>query len=258
MARIRNIKPEFFLNEELAELPAETRLAFIGLWTLADWKGRLPERPKRMRLELFPYHPDFDIDNVLSQLSEKRFIKRYAVDGEKYIEISNFTKHQYVSGKEKEKPSMIPEPSQTDTGTIPEPYRNQTGTDPVSTQSCDTTLHNTTPNLKKDSCTEPVSGTVPASAPVDVFVKGKGPYTIDEAEVGMWFPVVGCNDPRGWPLTKAHAKQLRASFKAKFPNGDDMRLEFEKARSWAINNPTRRKTPAGMPSFLNAWIGKSR
>lgn len=132
MARIRNIKPEFFLNEDLAELSAETRLAFIGLWTLADWEGRLQERPKRMRLELFPYHPNTDMEQILSGLEQKRFIVRYSVDGENYIQITNFKKHQYISGKEKEKPSQIPAPD-----------RNHTGTKPASTQSSDTTLHST-------------------------------------------------------------------------------------------------------------------
>ena len=32
MARARNIKPSFFLNEDIVELPCEARLLFIGLW----------------------------------------------------------------------------------------------------------------------------------------------------------------------------------------------------------------------------------
>ncbi len=39
MARARNIKPGFFDNEILGELPALTRLLFIGLWCLADREG---------------------------------------------------------------------------------------------------------------------------------------------------------------------------------------------------------------------------
>ena len=40
MARSRNIKPGFFSNDELVELPFEARLLFIGLWTIP---GRNPE-----------------------------------------------------------------------------------------------------------------------------------------------------------------------------------------------------------------------
>ena len=49
MARARNIKPGFFKNEFLAEMPCEVRLLFIGLWTLADREGRLEDRPKRIK-----------------------------------------------------------------------------------------------------------------------------------------------------------------------------------------------------------------
>ena len=54
MARARNIKPGFFLNEELVELPFSTRLLFIGLWTLADRDGRMEDKPKRIKMSLFP------------------------------------------------------------------------------------------------------------------------------------------------------------------------------------------------------------
>jgi len=39
MARSRNIKPGFFKNDHLVELPFEYRLLFAGLWTLADREG---------------------------------------------------------------------------------------------------------------------------------------------------------------------------------------------------------------------------
>ena len=55
MARARNIKPGFFKNEFLADLPFETRLLFIGLWTLADREGRLEDRPRKIKMELFAY-----------------------------------------------------------------------------------------------------------------------------------------------------------------------------------------------------------
>ena len=50
MARSRNIKPGFFKNEDLLDLPYEYRLLFVGLWTLADREGYLEDRPKRIRM----------------------------------------------------------------------------------------------------------------------------------------------------------------------------------------------------------------
>jgi hypothetical protein len=107
MARIRSIKPEFFLDEELAEVSMETRLAFIGLWTLADKKGRLEDRPKRIKAELFPYE-EANVEKSIRDLDEAGFIQRYEVNGRPYLQIRNFEKHQRPHPKEGE--SEIPEP----------------------------------------------------------------------------------------------------------------------------------------------------
>lgn len=107
MARARNIKPGFFRNAELVELPAETRLLFIGLWTLADREGRLEDRPKQIKMELFPAD-SFDVGSMLTDLQSSKFINRYEVDGSKFIEVVNFIKHQ--DPHYKEKASEIPPP----------------------------------------------------------------------------------------------------------------------------------------------------
>lgn len=113
MARARNIKPGFFTNDELVELPFEVRLLFIGLWTIADREGRLADRPKKIKMEIFPAD-DVDCDNALEQLSQKGFLRRYEVEGSRYIQIVNWEKHQ--NPHIKEAPSAIP----AETGKAPE------------------------------------------------------------------------------------------------------------------------------------------
>ena len=105
MGRTRSIRPGFFLNEKLAEVNPLGRLLFAGLWTIADRRGRLEDRPRRIKAELLPYD-DCDIDDLLNQLSTSGFIHRYIVNGERYIEIVNFEKHQHIPGSEAE--SIIP------------------------------------------------------------------------------------------------------------------------------------------------------
>lgn len=101
MARARNIKPGLFKNELLVEQSLFVRLLFVGLWTLADREGRLEDRPKRIKLELFPYDSE-DTDAALEILSESGFIKRYEADGKRVIQIVNFLKHQTPHGTEKD------------------------------------------------------------------------------------------------------------------------------------------------------------
>ena len=107
MARSRNIKPGFFKNEVLAEMPFECRLLFIGIWTLADREGRLEDRPKRIKAELFAFD-SFDVDPMLSRLQADGFLVRYDVGGSRFIQIENFVKHQ--DPHYKEKASDIPAP----------------------------------------------------------------------------------------------------------------------------------------------------
>ncbi|WP_233872396.1 hypothetical protein [Paraburkholderia adhaesiva] len=88
------LKPTFFTNELLSGLPPLARLLFAGLWTVADREGRLEDRPARIRAEIFPYEPDTDVDALLDQLHDAGFIARYAINGERYVEVIKWTKHQ--------------------------------------------------------------------------------------------------------------------------------------------------------------------
>lgn len=107
MARVRVIKPGFFLNDALAECNPLARLLFAGLWCIADREGRLEDRPRRIKAELLPYD-DCNVDELLDQLHKHGFIIRYEVDGEQYIQIVNFLRHQNPHYKEPD--STIPPP----------------------------------------------------------------------------------------------------------------------------------------------------
>ena len=110
MARARNIKPGFFTNDELAELPSLIRLLFIGLWCIADREGRLEDKPKRIKVEVLPYD-NCDVDASLSELAAAGFLIRYTKDGGRFIQICNFCKHQ--NPHVKEAASTIPAPDLT-------------------------------------------------------------------------------------------------------------------------------------------------
>lgn len=107
MARARNIKPGFFKNEQLAELPFEYRLLFAGLWILADREGRLEDRPKRIRMEVFPAD-DVNVDAGLTALATAGLITRYEMYGVHFISINEFLRHQKPHPREA--PSTIPAP----------------------------------------------------------------------------------------------------------------------------------------------------
>ena len=122
MARSRNIKPGFFQNDKLAEIPPLGRLLFAGLWTIADRAGRLEDRPKRIKAAVLPYD-ECDVDALLNQLAERAFIQRYVVAGARLIQVLNFNKHQNPHCKEPA--STIPAPDEHQTSTVQEQDKNR-------------------------------------------------------------------------------------------------------------------------------------
>lgn len=131
MARTRSIKPGFFDNDVLGDLSPLTRLLFIGLWVIADREGRLEDRPRKIKKAIMGYD-DVDADGVdamLQSLEDNGFITRYEADGNRYIQVINFVKHQ--NPHIKEKASEIPPPA---CGTdLPHEYWEESGQDEQST-----------------------------------------------------------------------------------------------------------------------------
>lgn len=113
MARIRTIKPEFFKHEDLFDAEKETglplRLAFAGIWTVCDRKGRFEWRPRSMKTDVLPYD-DVDFSRVLDALATRGFVVRYRVAGKDYGYVPGFSRHQVINNRESD--SKLPAPPQ--------------------------------------------------------------------------------------------------------------------------------------------------
>lgn len=121
--RTRQLDPGFFLNEDLGECSAHARLMFSGLWCWADRRGRLEDRPKRLRAEILPYD-SVDGDALLRELAEHGLIERYEVEGLKVIQVVNFERFQNPHPNETE--SVLPDRSGVrQGGSEGEPKENQ-------------------------------------------------------------------------------------------------------------------------------------
>ena len=144
MSRIRTVKPELFRHEALFDAELDSglplRLAFVGLFTVADCEGRFPWKPRTLKLDVLP-HDTVDFSAVLTALERAGFIQSYEANGTRYGLIPGFAKHQHINIKEKEKgsdyppppeisPSEVPVPSQNHPSTIPEPSQNHPSTLP--------------------------------------------------------------------------------------------------------------------------------
>ncbi len=91
--------------------------------------------------------------------------------------------------------------------------------------------------LKPEDCSEPSAVSEPTSV----------------SEVGLLiFPCSG-GGTRSWFLSQSKF----AEYEEAFP-GIDVMAECRKALQWCRDNPTKAKTPNGMPGFLGRWLAKAQ
>lgn len=102
MARIRNIKPDFWTDEKLVELEPVERLLFIGLWNFSDDEGFLPYSPKRIKMQIFP-GDSLEISVALQSLISIGALTLYDYGDGQVLHVTNWAKHQKVSNPTKSK-----------------------------------------------------------------------------------------------------------------------------------------------------------
>ncbi len=110
MARIRTIKPEFWTDEKILQISRDARLFFIALWNFADDNGVVEYKPLQLKALIFPLDQDIgpeEIKALVAELEKVGLVITYEVEGEPYLWIKNFTKHQKVDRPRK---SSLPLP----------------------------------------------------------------------------------------------------------------------------------------------------
>ncbi len=114
MARSRLLKPDFFDDEKMADLPFAARLLFEALWCLADREGRLEDRPEKIAAFAFPYDKPIqkrarkEAPSHLDALVSVGCAVRYEVEGQRLILLPHFKDHQKIHDREAQ--SVLPPP----------------------------------------------------------------------------------------------------------------------------------------------------
>lgn len=98
MSRIRTIKPEFWVSEQIATCSRDARLLFIGLWTFCDDAGVHPASPFRLRSEVFPGDGCSldDINKWINELIHQGLIREYVVEDKPYWMVTGWKLHQRI------------------------------------------------------------------------------------------------------------------------------------------------------------------
>lgn len=252
--RARNIKPGFYKNEELAECSIWARFIFPGLWQMADRKGRLEDRPKKIKGELLPYDTQA-IEPLLQELHERKFILRYELNGARYIQILKFKKHQ--SPHFKEAPSTLPPPPQSlwqegdGTGSEPEASDlfNEQKPEALPPSEGGRTALNPDSGFRTSDSLNPEPGKEPTA--LSPSGSNGGNCAAEQDPVVERIPLVG---KQGEFEVR---KSLRDELDRLYP-GVDPDQTLREIRGWCIGNPTKCKTRRGVGGFITRWFGKEQ
>ena len=98
MARIRSIKPEFWVSEQIAECSTNARLTFVGMWNFCDDNGVHPAKPKTLKAELFPMDDitAAAVGDWVSELVRAGLVAEFESEGERYWHVTGWTRHQKI------------------------------------------------------------------------------------------------------------------------------------------------------------------
>lgn len=101
--RIRSIKPAFWTDKTIARLSIGARLAYIGMWNLADDAGWFEWDIEEMAAQLFCYEVPKRRERDLARWAQELFdAGRVQVSACGHARIPTFTEHQHLSGRRTE------------------------------------------------------------------------------------------------------------------------------------------------------------
>jgi hypothetical protein len=241
MARIRTIKPDFFRHLELYQAEIETglplRVAFAGLWTVADREGRFRWQPAVLKLDVLPFD-NLDFSRVLDACLTRGFVVKYEVKGLQYGLIPTFKKHQIVNNREKE--SILPEPENTTdiiedltrASRVPHAGFFSLNQDPVEQEQ---EQEQEREQEQGTSCAEPKKiGSTLSEKTAVISIPLISKKSEPQVEFDIYQPVID-----DWAESYPAVNVIQ---------------ELRNIRQWNLANPARRKTKAGILRHINTWL----
>ncbi|TAM22382.1 MAG: hypothetical protein EPN60_16955 [Nevskiaceae bacterium] len=246
MARIRTIKPEFVQSESIGRVSRDARLLFIQLWTVCDDEGRLRGTSRSLARTLYPHDDGEDghfnttgpeVEAWMGELEREGCVQRYAVDGDSYVALCNWLKHQKI---DKATRSKLPPPPPQDQGHSRELAK------PRDDSPLD--LGPRTKDQEEEKATasapSPAAAGSPPPSPVEHFPAIPLPTAVI---------TIPTNTGEEFPIYPPMVDEFSSAYPAV-----DVLSQLRAMRAWSVSNPTHRKTKSGMPRFINGWLSKEQ
>ena len=220
----RILKESVLTSRKLSRLSWFEQVMFDHLIVAVDDYGTYFADPVLLAHTLFPRSTDVTekmIRDGLKHLEEQKLIFRYTAEGETYLKLVSWEKHQRLRTTRRQFPAP---PEETQTEPVNEPVLSFTPTE------------ETIPQPTSEEITLPV------------------PETPPEPEVRE-LPVVELplNDNTVYGVTREEVEEYESLYPAV-----DVRQELRNMRGWCSSHPERRKTKSGIRKFINSWLARAQ
>lgn len=237
MARIRTVKPEFWTHEDLSALPEATHMLAAALLNYADDEGYFNANPGLIKAACFPLRDlSVSVQDSLNMLVQNGFVRiGVGTDGKRYGQVVTFNEHQRVNR---------PTPSKIKALNVSWEVAVTAHTQ-LTDQSPPERNREQGREEEKNSCAAP-----PSPAPAESDAPSKPNPEKPSSPVFIAIPL---NSGEEYPITESDVTEFRDLYPAV-----DVPQALRNIRGWALANPTKRKTRAGVRRFVNAWLSKDQ
>lgn len=124
VSRIRSIKPEFWVSEQIGECSTTARLLFIGMWNFCDDQGVHPSKYMTLKAQVFPFDSITikEITALVAELVSVGLIQEYRVGADDFWIVTGWPKHQKIDKPSRKYPLPLAEGSPNPRGKLGEEY----------------------------------------------------------------------------------------------------------------------------------------
>jgi hypothetical protein len=188
MARLRTIKPEFWVSEQIAECSTSARLTFIGIWNFCDDGGVHPAKPRTLKAEIYPMD-DVTVTQVegwVDELLKAGLLAAFSSEnGDAYWHVTGWERHQKIDRPTFKHPapcqiSTTPRRAIAEDSTSPRSGVETNGVETSGDESSGGAVADATPRPRRASAKSALPAGFSISEQVKAWATGKGFDRLDE------------------------------------------------------------------------------
>ena len=224
----RILKESICQSEEINKLTWFEEAFFYRLIVACDDYGRFDGRAKIIKGTCFPLKEikDKEIQEGLDHMCATGLIRLYTVDDRPYLEMVTWNKHQRIRNSR----NKYPAPTVCDCS-------------PQLAADC-----RNSPQLAADCRLNPIQSNTESEYQSESIISSE-PKAASEPPV----ITLKLNDGSEYPFYQNDV----SSYMNTYPAVDIMQ-QFREMKKWCEDNPSRRKTKAGIKRFVNSWLAREQ